>query len=297
MRLPTFLVIGAMKCGTTTLYRDLIASPAVHIPDKELNFLTLADADLPGAADAYARLFRQARPGQACGDVSTTYSMLPLHQGVADRARRLLGPTVKIVYLVREPISRATSHHAHMHCWHGPGRMCPDVDASVRSERSLVDYGRYMTQLGPWRRAFGDEAIHVVVLEEYAADRQGALSNLWSFLRLPGEAPAVNATVVHNAGDGKPITNALWRALRDSTLYQRVLRPTISPAMRDRIRRLLLPTAPPRPRAPSSATVDFILRELAPEAQALAAYLGRSQPIWDLDAVRRQVAERQRSAA
>lgn len=297
MPLPDFLVIGAMKCGTTTLYRDLIASPAVHVPDKEINFLTLDAADLPGASDAYARLFRKARGGQSCGDISTTYSMLPRHRGIAERARRLLGPAVKIVYLVREPVSRAVSHHAHMHCWHGPGRMGADIDASIYSERSLVDYGRYMTQLGPWRRAVGDEAIRVVVLEEYAADRQGALSGLWKFLGLPGVAPAVDAAAVHNAGDGKPVTNAFWRALRDSTLYQRVLRPTISPAVRERLRRLLLPPAPPRPEAPSAATVECILRELASEAQALAAYLGRKQPIWDLDAVRRQFARRQRSAA
>ena len=83
--------------------------------------------------------------------------MLPDHQGVAQRAARFLSKETQIVYLVREPVSRAISHHRHMNAWHGPGKMNADIDASAQEHSSLVDYSCYATQLEPWRDAFGDE--------------------------------------------------------------------------------------------------------------------------------------------
>ena len=98
MTLPHFLIIGGMKCGSTTLYRDLLTHPRVFFPiDKEPCNLcddrVLTDA---GRAE-YEALFKRARPDQLCAEASTDYTKLPDRPGVAARALRVLGPELKLI--------------------------------------------------------------------------------------------------------------------------------------------------------------------------------------------------------
>src|SRR5262245_21769816 len=106
-----FLVIGAMKAGTTSLFNDLAQNPAIYIPEKEPAYLTRYN--IPDAVAAYRKLFDSARADQIVGEASTGYSMLPRFKGVPERARACLGPDVSILYLVRNPILRTLSHHYH----------------------------------------------------------------------------------------------------------------------------------------------------------------------------------------
>jgi hypothetical protein len=92
MRLPDFLIIGAMRAGTTSLFFDLLANPAVFFPqDKEPHCLATDDVLSASGRAAYGDLYRAAGPGQACGDASTGYSKLPDVMGVPERALRVIG--------------------------------------------------------------------------------------------------------------------------------------------------------------------------------------------------------------
>ncbi len=142
-----------MKCGTTTLYQDLSCHPDIYLSEKESNFLTGSDSEGANATAKYAELYRNAQPQQCCGEVSTEYSMLPDLMGIPERARKLLDHDTKILYLVREPVSRAISHHYHMHSHHGPGKMGPDINVCVKQYPSIVNYGRYaIMERSLWRR-------------------------------------------------------------------------------------------------------------------------------------------------
>jgi hypothetical protein len=280
MRLPNFLVIGAMKCGTTTLYNDLQCSGDIFLPEKELNFLSSTQADRADAAAEYARHFRNARPDQICGDVSTTYAMLPDLAGVAERARRLLGEDTKVIYVVREPVSRAISHHYHMSCHQGAGRMDRDVDRSLREHASIVNFSRYAMQLEPWQRAFGDEAIKVVVFEEFVRDRETKLESIRQFLKLAEQQESTDISAIHNQSEGKRVLNRFWHGVYESRLYQHYLRPMIPPTWKPQLSELLLPVAPPRPAAPSIETVRYILDRTRDDVSRLGAFMGRRLP-WD----------------
>lgn len=172
---PQFLVIGGMKCGSTSLYNDLATQPNVYLAEKELNLLSSDAFTVDSARRIYRTVFAPASPRQLRGDVSTTYAKLPDVPDVAERARQTLGPNLKIVYIVREPVSRCVSQHFHMHAWRGTGHMPADIDRSVREFPSLVNYSRYARQLAPWRQHFGDHAIHVILFEEFVADRRSTL--------------------------------------------------------------------------------------------------------------------------
>src|SRR4029079_2322923 len=103
--LPTFIVIGAMKAGTTSLARYLGEHPDVFVcSPKEPQFFIESGTWDRGVA-WYRELFAGGRDSIARGEASTDYSKLPRHGGVVDRIAEV-APEARIVYLVRDPIER-----------------------------------------------------------------------------------------------------------------------------------------------------------------------------------------------
>src|SRR3954463_6324498 len=83
--LPNFLIIGAMKGGTTSLYHYLRPHPEVFMPvTKELHFF-VAEKNLLLGPGWYERRFRGAGDAIAVGEASTDYTKYPLYQGVPER--------------------------------------------------------------------------------------------------------------------------------------------------------------------------------------------------------------------
>ncbi|HTO70120.1 MAG TPA: sulfotransferase, partial [Myxococcota bacterium] len=79
MRLPDFAIIGAMKCGTSTLHEQLALRSGFFMSrPKEPNFFSDDDQYARGVG-WYAGLFAGAAPGQLCGESSTHYTKLPTY--------------------------------------------------------------------------------------------------------------------------------------------------------------------------------------------------------------------------
>jgi len=105
--LPTALVIGAQKAGTTALYAWLLRHPSVAGPSwKEVNYF---DRRYAKGDRWYRGNFPRARPGSVVLEASTGYLFHPL---APERAGRLLRDA-RLIALVREPVSRAYSHYQH----------------------------------------------------------------------------------------------------------------------------------------------------------------------------------------
>ncbi|MGB3120063.1 MAG: sulfotransferase [Verrucomicrobiales bacterium] len=285
-RIPDFLVIGAMKCGTTSLYHDLRQVPGLFLAEKELNALCQ-----PAPAEVYQEAFRRARPDQLCGEVSPDYAKLPESANVVTRARMLCaGRTPRIVYLVREPVSRTRSHHTFVSSQlgrlnEGMGRQ---IDQAVRDFPRLIQYSRYAWQLRPWVSAFGRESLMVVRFEDYVSHRTETLAEILGFLGINPELTLRSPAIVRNPTEGRPLVTPGWRRCLDLPFYRRILRPLVSAEMRERFRNWLLPRSQGRPAAPSLETVDFILSQVAADAEELRRLLGLDQALWDLKEVRQQ---------
>ncbi|MGD8328969.1 MAG: sulfotransferase [Acidobacteriota bacterium] len=288
MRLPDFLIIGAMKSGTTTLFHDLLANPAVFFPaDKEPDNLTSDEVLTPRGRAAYQRLYRDAGDEQVCGDASTGYSKLPDHPGVPERALRVLGPGVKIIYLVREPVARTISQHKQELA---AGDVDANIDRAVQACPRLVDFSRYAMQITPWIEAFGAPNVRIVRFEDYVADRRGVVSDLSGFLGIPVGTDRIDTGRVYNPGEKMWVrSGALWRLTR-SGLYRRCVRPWLSRDTRARLRARLLRRAPSSEAPPSLATVDHILDRVRDDVVRLQRLAGWEQLPWDLAAVRERYA-------
>jgi sulfotransferase family protein len=288
--LPDFLIIGAMKCGTTTLYFDLQAQPAICMSTIKEPSVLIRVPDPAEAAAYYRKLFEAMLEHRRFGEASTFYSQLPRHTGVAQRARHLLGPDLRVIYVVRNPVERAISHHYHEF---SRGACGPDVDAVVRADSTLIDFGRYAMQLEAWRRVFGDDAALVLRFEDCVRDRGTSVQRVGDFLSVPVDVTRIQVEKAFNQSEGKlvPLVPGPFRPILDSDLYRLWIRRAIPTRLRHRLRDLLAPSTPRRPPHPRPDTIDYLVERLAPDADRLAAMLGWRSPIWDFEATRRKYAE------
>src|SRR3954454_424581 len=106
--LPKLLIIGAQKCGTTSLHTYLDAHPDVHMAaEKELDFF-IEDRAWQRGLEWYATRFRD--DAGVRGESSPNYTGWPVWDGVPERAAAVI-PKARLVYLVRDPIDRIESHY------------------------------------------------------------------------------------------------------------------------------------------------------------------------------------------
>ncbi|BAM02224.1 sulfotransferase domain-containing protein [Phycisphaera mikurensis] len=269
---PDFLLIGAQKAGTTSLFFDLRAQPSLFVPDgKELRVLLEDEDDRVRAL--YERHFAQAPAGQLRGDCSTDYAKRTEHPGVPERARRLLGADTRLIYMLRDPVQRLLSHHHH-ECNRGePLPLADALDAWPR----LVDNSRYAFQAEAWLEHFSADRLLVVFFEDFVRDRAAVVERCCTFLG-SGFSPEAVGDAVHNRSSGKARADAPVQRLRKLPLYQSVVRPLVPLELRLKIVRALSPKAPKR-----ASTLDPVLQErvnaaLAPDRERLEAMLGAPAP-------------------
>ena len=105
--LPDFLVIGGMRCGSSSLHTWLGGHPALELPDrKEIHYF---DFRYDRGLGWYRSHFPMASRGVTTFETTPSYMVHPL---AAERAVSLL-PDVRLIALLREPTRRAWSHYRH----------------------------------------------------------------------------------------------------------------------------------------------------------------------------------------
>jgi hypothetical protein len=116
--LPGFLIVGAQRGGTTSMYRTLTQHPAIlkAVLHKGVHYFdTGYDHSLGWYQGHFPLRARAARARRATGDVPLTFESSPyymFHPLAAERISHDL-PEVKLLVLVRDPVERAYSAHAH----------------------------------------------------------------------------------------------------------------------------------------------------------------------------------------
>lgn len=285
--LPTFLIIGAQKSGTTTLYRDLLTQPGVFFPlEKEPSALAFGNVLTPPGLAEYEAMYAGAKATDARGDGSTSYARIPKFRGVPSRSMEVLGPDIQLIYIIREPISRIVSHHHHV-VTNEPAP--PTVDEFVDAGWHTIDFSRYAFQARAWLEVYPRERLHVIVFEEYVKHRREEISRLAPILGFEPRPDRIDVDARFNTADDRSADRGLAMRFRKTWAYQQV-RPMLGVSMRDRLRRMFAAKAPPPPPPPSAACVERLLKELEDDQRELADLIGRPYPIWDPEKVRRKYA-------
>jgi len=173
------LLIGAMKAGTTTLFKHLCQHPAIAgAREKEPNFFTRAELRDRGRA-WYETLFDfdPARHAWAL-EASTDYAKVPIVPSAAFFTRAIPAD-YRIVYVVRDPLERLRSHYRH-----GLAQGFTPQPIHALLDPGAVAIGNYHLQLWPYRVAFARERILVLDHRDLLADLPAVLRRVAEFLGL-----------------------------------------------------------------------------------------------------------------
>src|SRR5687768_6104665 len=174
--LPDLIVIGGLKCGTTSLHHYLNLHPGIAMSrPKELNFF-VAELNWQLGLDWYRSHFPAGVSVR--GETSPHYTNRPRFEGVAARMRETLGPDVRVVYMVRHPIDRLLSHYLHNV---GGGYEERELAEAVANPQSAyVQRGMYAFQLEPYLDAFQADRVLVVSREELARERDATVRRVFA---------------------------------------------------------------------------------------------------------------------
>ncbi len=175
--LPNLLVIGGLKCGTTSLHHYLNLHPEIAMSrPKELNFF-VEQLNWPLGRDWYAAHFDADAPVR--GETSPHYTNRPRFAGVAQRIGAMVGDA-RLIYMVRDPIDRMLSHY--LHNVGGGYETRGLTEALSDADSAYVARSRYAFQLEPYLDAFAPESIEIVTREELKEDRPATMRRVFSFL-------------------------------------------------------------------------------------------------------------------
>lgn len=249
-----FLIIGGMKCGTTSLYDYLSAHQQIDmISVKELNFFNNMQNYAKGRG-WYEQHF--ANDGRLRGDVNPNYAMFPLCKGVPARISEWY-PSIKLVYAVREPLSRLTSHIQHNMADGKENRDVETICADLESGKDPFNYvgnSRYFMQLSQFTTCFPLSNIHVIESSELRADRDRVMSDLIKFLGLaPYEDVTSYAHTAHESSRKRSYPRFIRQAFKSNRLgglagktvqaTKRLLPETIYETLRGAVSKAVMPVS------------------------------------------------------
>ncbi len=207
--LPDFLIIGAQKAGTTSLYAHLAQHPCVGAAfEKEVRYFNDHYAEgvdwyrahFP-TKSARGRMLRRSGTPLLTGEGEPSYLPNPV---AAQRVMDLI-PDVRLIVMLRDPVSRAYSHYQHRFTRNREQRTFEEVCAADKealrngweglpagdlirlghAHYSYLPRGFYYEQLKTWMSVFPKESFLIIKAEEFFADTQAIYNETLQFLDLP----------------------------------------------------------------------------------------------------------------
>lgn len=240
MTLPTFLIIGTMKGGTTSLHRYLRQHPEVFMPErKELNFFVDEYAGPPidppeernwsRGVSWYESQFADAGDERAVGEASPNYSRYPTYPGVAERIAAVV-PNASLVYVVRNPVDRLLSHYLHDLA---KGRQQQPLHVAVRQDDRYLAPSLYAAQVERYFHLFSAGQVLVLKSDDLLFRRAATVRRVLDFIGVNGTVHLQLDFEANRSSDKLEETRAL-------TLAGRLrFRSLVPPAIRGRLRQLL----------------------------------------------------------
>ena len=270
--LPNFIIIGAMRSGTTSLARYLGAHPQVFmVAQKEIHFY---DVNFERGLSWYTGQFARAGGKRAVGEATAAY--MYNEEAIARMAQTV--PQARLIVVLRNPVDRAYSHY-----WlnRARGREPLEFSEAIRTEpqrltwdahqpfnrrRLYLEGSRYLIYLQRVCRYFPRDALLTVVLEELRDAPGATFGAVCRFLGVDASFVPPNL--------GRPINRfVMFRSLRLRNFARQLPRPLRRVVDRFNVRQATYPPMDPGVR-------QLLQERFAGENEALARWLGRDLSIW-----------------
>jgi hypothetical protein len=307
---PNFFIVGAARCGTTSLFEALTQHPDVFgCPIKEPNYFTFPDGERDAARaaarrermliergmsrllapplvalvsgyDAYLDLFRGWRGQRAVGEASTSYLPSP----VAARAIASYCPDARIIIILRDPVARAYSDFLMLrqigHEWESFEAAVEHELQTIRngqpSGRGVVRSSCYADQIRRYLEHFPRTQLLFVMFDELVHEPEATLQRVFRHLRVDPEAGKHIRITWQNKSRSVRV-GWLSRALVRNGMKWILLR-AVPKAIRRRLGRIYY--APDRPPALSITERERLLEMFRDDIRQTGALINRDLSHW-----------------
>ena len=276
--LPNYMVIGAAKCGTTSICDLLGAHPDVFMTHPKEPAFFSHRKDPSKNWNWYKSLFAGVTKEIAIGEGSTAYT----HPDVIYKAAEGIAaaiPQCRLIYMVRHPLKRLESD------WRmrRRERWTPaSINVAVREQANLVRHGLYWRNLSTYRQFFPDEQILILFLEDFSRSPEAALRRCCSHLGVRTDVDFMDPQRPRNRAEDKRADGAIAARLRRWGGFEEMKRHVprwlvnAGKATLTRERTFAAQWDP--------EVYGRVVHELAEDAETFLAHCGKPPDFWKFDA-------------
>lgn len=244
MVMPNFLVIGAAKAGTTSLYHYLNQHPQIYMsPRKETYFFMSSNNEL----ENYKALFKEANGEIAIGEATPLY----LYNKKSPELIKNCLPQVKLIIVLRDPVDRAYSHFLY---WRSQGQE-PIVDfaKAIREEPirirdgyginyHYINQGFYAPQLQCYLNLFDSSNIKINLYSDLVKNPSHFVKEIYNFLDVDDSFAAPTNQVLKKTA--VPRNKVIDKILKTSNPVKEISKNLLSNKIRKLIANKLLLSKP-----------------------------------------------------
>jgi len=199
---PTFLIVGATKSGTSSLYTYLKNTSGVYMSEKKEPNYFIDNMKSKNGYDksGYLQLFENVKNEKAIGEASTTYLVDPSSaECIHDKI-----PNAKIIILLRDPVERAFSHYLMFTSYNKEDKPFHEIFLEdfkstfhMKSKKDYLKRGLYSEQVKRYVEIFGKENVGIWFFEELKKDSRMVVEQVLKFLDVDSPVPD-NVSKVYN---------------------------------------------------------------------------------------------------
>ena len=185
-RLPGCIIIGVKKAGTGAIVQYLKMHPQIVIGDYELNFFDYPETFQKGF-EFYRKMMPFSKEGQITMEKTSNY----FHHKESEKRIKMMNSTIKLLLLVREPISRAMSDYLQRTLKDKVNKAPPFEDFVIDENGQLDETyvglrpSLYYKHLKRWLKSFPMSQIHIIEADEFVTNPYNEVKKVETFLGLP----------------------------------------------------------------------------------------------------------------
>lgn len=222
--LPNFIIIGAQKAGTTSLYKYLSQHPDIFMSDiKEPGlFLDCNEfekyTDLRLSQNKLMKVMLYGYSGQSViGEASTYYTKAPIEGSEVPENVKSKCPDMKFIYMLRNPFARIVSQYLH---YIERERFKGSFDNFLENEPTYLYRSMYYYQLKNYLKYFEKEQFKIIIFEEFIRNTPTVLKSVSEFL----EIASITYNVIPPQNKSRNILNCLEEDLKfNEEVYDKII--------------------------------------------------------------------------